>query len=719
MSAMPPRKKSEATIDIPALVGAFRDRAWMIAVTTFLAVGLALVWLKRTPPVYVSEAILQAEAGGGAGAPDLAAEGGQGKTTVDPEELKTIEQTFASHSILAAVIEREGLANDESFAPPREEGSYTEGELVKKLRAKIHVRLVRGTRLIAVAVADHSPEKAQRFTQAIVDQFFAQRRERRQSGSESAREFLTNEVTRVGAELAASERKLEEYRAEQSAVSLEDRQNIVVDRLRDLNQQVAGAKKRRLELESRIETVRKLSAEDVDALLKIPEVAASNEVGELLSQVNQRKAELADMSGAYGPIHPNRINAANRARELALALQRALRTSADRIEQDYRSALAQEKALDEALLAQEKVALNLDRVAIPYRALEREVQANRILYEKVLERLKELDIAKEMLAVDNLANDGLRLLDTPTLPNSPSKPAPKKILALALAGGFLLGCGMIVGLHALDDSVASIDEAEEVSGFNVLTSVGRTKGQIGRQAPLVTAASASAEAEAFRSLRTSLALLEGIGDQRSVLFTSAVPGEGKTFCSLNYAAALAQQGFRTLLIDADLRRPELSRVLGVQRDATSVADVLSKPRSWRKAVVKTEIANLSLLGSPHGIRDAAGLLSKATLKQIIDLSEKSFDRIVVDAPPILAVSDALHLAQQIPVVCLVVRAHRTPKRTIARAVQLLETVARRSPAGLVLNQLRASRHAAYYTYQSDRAFNGPRSTTLKFTPEIS
>jgi len=208
---------------------------------------------------------------------------------------------------------------------------------------------------------------------------------------------------------------------------------------------------------------------------------------------------------------------------------------------------------------------------------------------------------------------------------------------------------------------------------------------------------ASAQAEAFRSLRTALSL-SGEQGARCVLFTSAMPDEGKSFCSLNCAAAYAQQGMKTLLIDADLRRPSLNRLFSDPNERPGLTACLTDPALFSKAVQPTSIENLYRLGDWHHEPGGAELIAQNGLQEILDLAAGSYNRIVIDSAPLMAVSDTLYIAQNVPTICLVVYAGKTPRRLAKRALKMMEEVSKRSATGVILNKIRKRGSAEHYYY---------------------
>jgi succinoglycan biosynthesis transport protein ExoP len=357
----------------------------------------------------------------------------------------------------------------------------------------------------------------------------------------------------------------------------------------------------------------------------------------------------------------------------------------------YEAAKNTEDKLAAALQEQEQAALELNKMAIPYNALVREVETDRALYESVLTRMKVTNVAK------GIWENGIRVIETPFVAAGPSKPAKLKILVLALLGSFVVGCGLVVGTDIADSSIRGVDQVEKISGLSVLTSVPESKRKNLEKEPVLTSDPASYEAEAFRSLRTALSFLGPDKDRKTVLFTSANPAEGKSYCSLNYGVALAHTGLRTLLIDADLRRPNLSKVVLTGTKSPGLTDCLMRRASIADCCKPTGIENLFILPAGERASKPAELLASCDFAALLNEAMLHFDRIVLDSAPVNAVSDTQLIAKNVQSVCFVIRAIKTPGRAIVRACSLLAQ-AGSHPDGIVFNRLpRRSRDRYYFS----------------------
>jgi len=722
------------TIDLWDMIHLFRNNLGKIFFCMLLAAGAVAIYLGHVHPVYASTVMLEV-------APDTDQNSTSPPLDLDSSDiLKTIELKIASQSVLLKVIKNNHLADDLNFtltpaggtllspefvkwlqestvdflklirvdrfidinklkpAPPPSSRSYSDAELVQKLMSKISVNLVRGSRLISVTVEDSDPKNAQHLAQAVIDEFFQESLDEQAKDSASARELLLAEARRISAELKVSEEKLAAYRDQYNAVSLQEQQNIVVERLRDLSQQVTAAQNTRLALEPDEEQIRRLANADPELLLSIRSISSQPEIIDLRKQVALQEAQVATLAKRYGPLHPTLIQAQSQLEEIRSALHASILKAGNLIIQSYESAKATETSMESALAKQEKTSLELDRIAIPYHTLEREVQANTSVYQKVLENLKQTDVTHRTASANDIDGVNIRVIAQPLVPMNPVRPRKRLLLALSAAVGLFLGCGSALFSRALDNTVSSVDRAESFLGLPVLTTVTRSRHQRLKARPAVLRDPASAQAEAFRSLRTALSLLPSNDEQKFILFTSAVPGEGKSFCSLNTAAAFAQQGLATLLIDGDLRRPGLQRLLVDWNEKPGLTDCLRQPDLFPAAVQQTSIQNLYCLGDRKCQPGGAELVGKDGLHDILQRSRENFDRVVIDTAPLMAVSDTLYIARNVPTVCLVISAGNTPRRLARRALKLLDEVAHRTATGVILNKVDRRQSAHYYYY---------------------
>ncbi|MBV8101143.1 MAG: polysaccharide biosynthesis tyrosine autokinase [Verrucomicrobia bacterium] len=691
--------------DFGYLVRLLLSKAWFIILVALLCLAAAIVYLRITPNIYTSSATIevQQEAQNVTNIQDV-----DTQDYKDIDALKTVEQSLLSDTLLLRVVKANGLDKVPDFAPPRIDGSaYSDIELAEKFKSKLSVSLRRGTRLIDVTVEDKNPVRAQQLASSMIKEYEALNFEEDASDTKAGNDALIQEASRLKDKLHKSEQALQQYREQYHAVSLEDKQNIVVEKLKELNQKVTDARSERIKLESDIATIQHVNKKNPEQLLLLSSVASLPVVAELRKEISDKEAEFAQVNERYGELHPKWIEAQAQIKDLKQTLNRALLNSADLVTKSYEAAKATEDKLRAELKDQEDSALELNKIAIPYNVLVREEESDRALYDAVLRRMKETNVQ------ENVKENHIRVVESPMVPVSPSKPSKRKILAFAVLAGLILSCGTVVGIDMANTSIRNVSQAEELLGLPVLTSIPRSKRKRLDRMPVVSGDPASHEAEAFRSLRTALLFLGPTKDFKTVLFTSANPGEGKTYCSLNCAAALAQLGLRTLVIDADLRRPKLSKALLPDPKGPGLSDCLSGKASLLDCHQATDTENLFILGAGQRPTRPAELLASGDLAGLLSEAKLHFDRIVLDSAPVNAVSDTQLVAREIELVCLVIWARKTPRHVLIRACDHLGW-ATHSPDAVILNRvLRGSRdyyHFARYASMYAKANAYRRAT---------
>jgi succinoglycan biosynthesis transport protein ExoP len=672
--SIPSGDASASAFDFAYFYHLVLTKAWVIILFIIISGCAAIAYILQAPKIYASRAVIEVE---------LETQRVTNMPDINPEDFKlpevlqTIEQALLSETLLLRVVKANGLDKDPSFAPPKRDGSaYLESELVARFKSKVAAGVRRGTRLINITVEDRDPKRAQQLAQSMIKEFVDQSFEEKLSVSQASNDYLREEAGRLKVKLQSAEQAVQKYREDHNAVSLEDKQNIIVEKLKELNLKVTQVKSERLRLEADVAIIKQGKVKTPEEMLMLPSVAA-------LPVVANLRQELADKQSKF--------KAESQTRGLQQALDRTLLNVGNMIIKSYEAAKTTEAKLNAALREQEQAALELNKIAIPYNALVREVETDRALYESLLTRMKVGNVAK------GVWENNIRVIEFPFVSAKPVKPSKLKILALALLGGFVLGSGLVVCNIMADSSMRSVDQVEKILGLSVLASVPDSKRKDLDKESVLTTDPASYEAEAFRSLRATLSFLGSEKDRKTVLFTSANPAEGKSYCSLNYSVALAQTGLRTLLIDADMRRPNLSKIVLADTKVRGLTDCLSQRATIVDCSKPTGIENLFILPAGERASKPAELLASCDFAGLLREAVLHFDRIVLDSAPINAVSDTQLIAKEIQSVCFVVRAVKTPERAIVRACSLLAQTGS-NVDGIVFNRMpRRSRDRYYFS----------------------
>jgi uncharacterized protein involved in exopolysaccharide biosynthesis/Mrp family chromosome partitioning ATPase len=762
------------------------ERIWIVVLCVVAGLFLALGYLARTPKLYQGHTVLEVEFQ----EPNFVtseepASRMRSMFLASQEALRTIEQNLTNRTLLARVVRAEGLADDggkallgqtaspkdsnktnsqSTPAPSTSEkidealGTPTftplEEALGGAMTGMVRPAIRRGTRLIDLFVVNRDPVMSQRLAEAVGREYIRYAIAQRAGFSQSALRYLLEEEERLKANLQRSEAAVAEYKektpdalqlgggaaatgSQTGAGSSGGRGGLVEDKLQELTSKLTAAKADRIRIENEIKQIEGIG-ENVDALLAIPSIASAPTVNDRRREVAQLEGTVATLAQRYKDKHPKIVAARAAMKESRDALRRAVLDQPNVLQNMREQAKATEASLQMAVQEQEKAALALNKAAIGYQQLARQAETDRALYESVLRQIKETNLTKDVKTT------AVSMVEHSPLPSAPVSPNPKKAILLGLLGGLAAGLGFIFGADAIDRSVKTVDQAESSFGLPVLAAVPETKegGDQNRSRKKRAAAAtyrAIAEkpegpvAEAFRNLRAALSLLGPESERKISLFTSALPSEGKSFTSTNYAVALAQQGYRVLLLDGDLRRPSLHKIFALSGkwktnsnyvELPGVVDCLiggAKLESAARPISPEEIdvvgdaialrgkmrtatgGQLFVLSGGHRAPNPAEILSGPAFAKLIAEAGKLFDRVVLDSAPVLAVSDTLLMAPHVQTICVIIRARKTPRAAIQRALGLIAGTGTR-PAGLVLNRLPTSRGYGYYYYYASPGY---------------
>ena len=692
MNTSPNHDDSASMWDVRGILQILADRTWLVGLCVVVSIGLADVYLLVTPKTYASTAILYVEQ---RDQKVVSIEDVSQQDLESIDMMKTVEQSLMTDDLLLLVIRENHLASNPNFLPQTSRG-YTDDDLLKAAGQRLKVKVRRGTRLIDVTATSWSPELSQQMVQSLITGFEQQNLNQRAEIAASANDFLYQEVNKLKSKLEKSESDLEAYREQNNAISLEEKQNIVVDTLKDLNVKLGEARSLRMKLESDVTAYRQANSDPLQIRL-ISSVAADPAVIDAESHVADQQRVIAGLAQQYRPEHPKYIDAQAQLTQLQTALRTAILASGAQVSTAYDSALGDEQKIQDALKEQEQQALQLDKIAIPYNVLSRTLEADRALYQSMVTRLGETNITRSLELIP------VRVMAEPRLTVEPVGPKFAIIMALGLFVGIFGGAGLCIFVSSLDASMRSVEEAEDALGLQVLASIPQCKKKRHQgEIPMVTEPY-SAASEAFRSLRTVLELKE-IGERQIMMFTSSSTNEGKTFCSINCAAALSQQGYKTLLIDTDLRNPSVAKRLNLAPGKPGLTDCLAGIMRPDEIILRTGISELYVMTSGTRVSYATEIISGTLMEDLLkDPALSSYSRIVLDTPPVNAVSDALHFATYATTICLVVRAGLTPVKAVHRALTALK-IARGKDIGIVLNRIAAARYNPYgYHFRTTNA----------------
>jgi capsular exopolysaccharide synthesis family protein len=578
---------------------------------------------------------------------------------------------------------------------PTADETAAQSRTVDRFLENLAISPVRNSRLVDVKFRLPDPAVAAAVANSVAQNYIKQNLEYKFTASKDASSWLGDRLTEQRAQVEESELALQRYREQNGAISLEDRQNIVVQKLGELNTAVTRAKMERLQKEAMF---RQLSATGPDAatLDTFPAMLGNTFIQQQKTELAALQRQQAQLSDRLGDRHPEMVKVRSSIQKTQAELQAEIAKVVQAVGTEYRAALAQEESLTAALDQQKREALAMNRKAIEYTVLEREVDSGRQIYQSLMQRANETSVTGE------LKSSNIRVVDRAEVPHEPVAPRPLQSLVLALFGGVILACGVVFFFEYLDSRIKSPEEIEALLGLpaiGLIPSLGKHRHQA---EPLINNGVPPNFAEAFRALRTNVLFSAADEGCRAIVVTSTGPSEGKTVVASNLAIGFAHAGQRVLLVDGDLRRPRIHEVLSIEQEP-GLSNVLVGNAKASDAVRRTDVPGLWVLAAGHVPPNAAELLGSRRFKELLASIRGQFDWVVFDSPPVMAVTDPTILASLADSVVFVIGAEMTSYKIARRAIEQLER-GRVVFAGGVLNRVEVQRHAYYYSQYYRREY---------------
>jgi succinoglycan biosynthesis transport protein ExoP len=675
-----------------------------------LAIGAALTFLMT--PIYTATTTLQIdrESARVFNLEDVS----PSESLIQGEEFfQTQYGLLRSRSLAERVINDLGLASSDKAlesigaAPPPAEGSAAARAAARReaallaIQDNLSVSPVRGSRLVAVGFDNPDPVLAARIANAFAENFIQANLDRKFESSKYAREFLEERIAQTKVRLEDTERQLVAYAANQQIINVGGvdeegdtpgaTQSLTSNNLVALNSALARVRAERIAAEERWRSARG------SALMSLPQVLANPTIQRLTEQRALLDAEYQQKGQLYQPDYPEMVRLRAQIQEADDQIRTIAGNIRTSIQREYETVAAQERSLQGQVTGLTGDVIDLRNRSIQYNILQRELDTTRTLYEGLLQRYKEVSVT------GGVASNNISIVDAADPPSEPSK--PDLLLNILIAAILGLGLGVVgaVLLEALDETVATPDDAETKLAIPVLGVVPLLeKGQ--------TTASAlahvrSAFSEAYYSLITALQFSTPDGAPASLLVSSARPAEGKSTTAYAVALNLARVGRRVLLVDGDLRNPSMHRVVGIENER-GMSNLLSGSADLASVVHQTEHDNLSFVPCGPLPPNPAELWGGDRVRNFLHDARSRFDHVVIDGPPVLGFADAPLLAAVVGGVVFVVESRGT-KRGQARGALRRLRVGRAHLLGVVLTKFN-TKSTSYggYDYAYDYHYGG-------------
>ena len=691
-----------------------RKHLWLILSFMLAVVTIVTIATFRMQPIYIATARVEMQR---ENANILPFQGTDSYDAMMDQDnyIETQSKILTSETLALETIRNAGLTSRPEFSSPGGPSeAVASGTLANQKRppelgeflGSLSVKRVANSRLLDVNFESTDPRLAAVIVNAHITSYMERNLRSNYEATTHASTWLTDQLSELKVRVQRSEDARITYERQNQIWTLDDKQNITTQRLAEANRQLSEAQNERLRKESLYEFA---TSGNLDV---VPQVQTNQVLMDLMRKRSDASSQYDDALNQYGPNFPKVQRLQAQMKEMDSTIEKQKLNIVKVLESDYREAKQRESRLTQALDEQKAETNKMAEKFVEYNILKREAEANKTLYEGLMTKLKETAIQA------GLRSANIRIVDPAMIPSTPSRPAKARNVAMAILIGLVGGIGLALLREYLDNTVKTPDDIETLAHLPSLAVVPQfagLKGTATKRGLLQGASSNGYEkrielvaqhlpksqmSEAFRALRTSILLSQADHPPQVILVTSALPREGKTTAAANLAVTLAQLGDSTVIVDADLRKPGVGRLLNLGSGKyAGLSSYLAGVSSLDLVTIPHPvIPNLAAIPTGPLPPNPADLLSSHKLAEAIAELRTKYKFIVIDSPPVMAATDAVILSVLTDGVLLVVRSGETPKEAFTRTRELLNSVKCRI-LGVVLNAVDSSAPDYYYSYR--------------------
>jgi succinoglycan biosynthesis transport protein ExoP len=684
-----------------------RKRRWVLIIAVLLGLAYGIFKAESQPKLYEAYGRIQVRSGS-SNEYRVSAVQGYGGGDSNSKLLSELE-ILKSDSLMLKVSRELDLNNNKDFLEQKKAVPHTsldDGEVrqetVHRLQSSLKVNLVPKTDIIRISYSSLDPKLSADIVNKVIATYIQRSYETRFASTQRVSNWLSSTLDDLKQQVETSQEQMMDLQRRLGILGFDPTHNQITTSLDDLARAAGAAKLTRIIAEAKYRVLSGMDPNTIEGSIDSTSGSAPAELGMLRGQLANAKANYAQLESTLGPNHPQAKALKAQIDEFTKEIDAEQTRLLVQAKQNYVVARANEDQTTAALETQKTDAYKLRDLSVEYTLREREFEANRTLYDSLQQRLRTASVQSglESLEID--------IVDNALPPAKPLLQPQSTVILTALIFGLIGGIVISFLLESLDTGLRSVAEIETITGLPSLAIIPRARRSSVDQAGVLTTAQRnvgiltqpkSQFAEAFRSLRTSLLLSRTGHPPKYILLTSATPSEGKTTVATNLAGILAQRDTRVLLIDADLRRPNVHHRFGLN-GKIGLTTVLTGSTPLEGAVQSVrEIPNLFILPSGPVPPFPTEMLSSDAMLEILKRCGELYDYVVVDSPPILSVTDGVILARHADSVVLVVRHGKSSKHIVRRARDLILRSGS-SITGIVLNavDLSSPEYYGYYGY---------------------
>jgi polysaccharide biosynthesis transport protein len=580
------------------------------------------------------------------------------------------------------------------------EDKLNQEEVLAAFKKSVRIEPVKNSRMVRIRAENADPVLAARIANAMGQSFIAMTLERRLESSSYAKTFLNEQLKLTKAKLEESELKLHSYTRANNILTLDEKTNVNNQTFTDYSAALAKAVQERIKHESEYDSI-KSAPDNSRQVLENKTIQAYKE------QRARLDADYQDNAKVYKDNFPKMQQLRARITDLDEKIKIEIDSVLASVQSQLSMAKQQETLISARLKQTRGEILSGQDSSIPLNMLRRDVETNRQLYDGLLQQVKEVGV------VGGVESNNIQVVDKAEAPLFPFKPDLMVNAAIGLIAGLFIGLALIFLIESLDDTIKFTDEVEKLLHLPLMGVVPMTKdvANLASVALLTQEDPRGHLAESYRSLRTAMQFSTSEGAPKRLMVTSTTTAEGKSTTSLALAISFAQLGGRVLLIDADMRKPVLHKLLSVKNDS-GLSNYLAGQQSIATHLRKTSIPGLTLMTAGPIPPNPVDLLTGPRFGELLDALQAVYDHIIIDSPPVLGIADAVVLGNQVPSVLYVTQASSTRKGLIKDALRRLR-MAGIVPRGIVLTKT-TTQNNADYNYENYYGYGTEASTTKKF-----
>ena len=684
-----------------------RRHRWRILLFVTACVAATVIVSSRMTPVYEATATVDIDREVPTGI--VGQESRRNGLSDSDQFLATQISLIESDSVLRPVADQYNLREVERDAGEEDAGDTSRSHDAPVVLKQLKVARPPNTYLLKISYRSTEPALAAQVANAVAQSYLERTYDIRFRSSASLSSFMEKQLEELKAKMERSSAALAQFERELNVINPEEKTSIISARLLQLNTEYTNAQAERV----RKEAIYGLAKGGSPDAMQVSTQGAP--LTKLTEQLNASEQKFADIKTHYGIAHPEYKKAAGEVAEVQRQLQQTRQNIGQRIKIDYQSAVDRETMLQKAVTQTKAEFDRLNAHSFEYQSLKREAEADRKLYEELIQKIREAGINA------GFQSSSIRIADRARPPLKPVFPRTRLNGLLAFLLSSMLAVGAAVTADVLSVNVRDPEQISRALNTEVLGCLPAVRSLRSYRLTPLESRSPGKDGnglmrlrgsvlqnlrhyeQAVQTLRNSVLLADFDRRLRSVMITSAAPFEGKSTIASHFAIANARNGQKTLLIDGDLRRPSLQRVMDLESER-GLADVLAENAPWRDALVqKSGIANLDiLLAGSTSVRSPE--LIGPRLDQLIEEASKSYDLVVLDSPPVHGFPEPLRMATAVDGVIIVALAGRTSRKALAATIAVLARL-RAHVLGVVLNQVsQNSTEGGYYAYYQTKYY---------------